>query len=154
MQHKVTLPCSPLVKDYLHRNYGSPIKLTRKSPIGKFFYTLLANPCQRFEKRAGTYDNEVVVLISDDEFTRRSGWKLTKNDIVEINNMITDQVYGLMYVAIEAREDVLGTEFQIKKAIKWFFQYMQFSTDAIHLDTAAKAYYRFREKRDNKLIHS
>lgn len=153
MQHKIALPCSPLVREYLHKNFGNPVRLTRKQPIGKYFYTLLANPCLKREKRVNTYEQSVTVIISHNEF-RHCGWKLTKNDIVEINNMITEQVYGLMYVAIEARQDLVkADEFKIKYAIEWFFKYMNFPPDAVSIETAVKAYYRFREKRDNKEIN-
>lgn len=143
MQVKLQLPCTPLVKHYLESNFGTPAVLTKRSLAGKFFYRLLVKPNQKDNKKYSGYTSTCMVCITPDAL-HRFGCELSLNDIMEFNQFVTKQVYGLMAVTMDVLQETMP-DFNIQKGISFFCSKYDFPHEAMSMDAAIKAYYRYRQ---------
>ena len=144
MNFIVKLPCTPLVEHFLKTQYGTPCRLKGRSGVAKLFYRLLERPSNKKSSMYSGYKNSIDVFITENDF-ERFGCELTRGDIMEFNNMVTDHIYELMSMSIVTQEENIK-ERTIKESIFWWCDYFDFPQEVLSFDAAKKAYYRYRQR--------
>lgn len=103
----VVFPCKPYVKRFLEQNYGCPVDFTKDKILYPDFRSKLEKKNFRYEKRYDSlkftrYTQAVEIRITRDDFYR-SGWELSKTDIVNFNRSIENRVKILMYNVVSSQ---------------------------------------------------
>jgi hypothetical protein len=150
MEIKIEIDVKPVVKAYLERNFGSPVKLTREKPAGKYFYKLLEKQENHKDTEYKQYSQKMVIIVGEDCLFRH-GSVVTPTSLIDFNNYVTDNIYELMYLTIEMQEEMSKERFRIKEAIQYFLDKFSLTEEILSFETAKKAYYRYRERENLKI---
>jgi hypothetical protein len=150
MEIKIEIDVKPVVKAYLERNFGTPVRLTRDKPTGKFFYKLLEKQENHKDTEYKQYSQKVVVIVGEDCLFRH-GSMVTPTSLIDFNNFVTENFYELMYLTIEVQEEMSQDRFRIKEAIQYFLDKFCLTEEILSFETAKKAYYRYRERNNMKI---
>lgn len=142
MVFKVILPCTPLVEHFLKTQYGTPCRLMGRRGVVKLFYRMLERPSNEHSAMYSGYPNKIEIIISESDF-KKFGCELTRGDIMEFNNMVTDHIYELMSMSIVTQEENVKDR-SIKDSIFWWCDYFNFPQEVLSFDAAKKAYYRYK----------
>jgi hypothetical protein len=137
----VTLPCKPVVKQYLINKYGEQCIL----PEGDFIKNMLLVCLQRNTRHQDSkitlqYYTETINLPINFEIFDRYGTELSKTSIRNINSTIEDIIHQRLYQHLEFYRHVAG--YQLKDAIAMFQQLNNFPEDVYPAATITKYYQR------------
>lgn len=137
----VTLPCKPVVKQYLLNNYGATLKM----PDGDFVKLLIESLLQRASHWQDTkinlyrYTDEVKIPITYQVY-EVYGDKLSPTAIRVINRLIEKKIHARLYDFMEFF--VCIANFEQKDAIIMFQQTHGFPEGIYSYDTIKKYYQR------------
>lgn len=143
------LPCKPYVKHYLQNCFGSPIYLRQDSQIGKYFFMLVEDVVQKYDKECKTdYKAIATIKITEDVFLKK-GCVLTKTNIRKFNVFVEDHFKQQVFIILDTVTQI--SEMKIKEAIDYMYDYFDMTESFLALDTVVKAYYREKRTRNTLL---
>lgn len=132
----ITLPCKPLVKQYLVNRYGAPVKFPQNDWFRSLMVRFIQRPDTEREAMASiqyyTDSIELPILIREYD---RFGNCLTKTSIMHLNQSVQDIIEEALYNYLHLYHK--QGQMLLKHAITNFREQYNFpeeaySTDAIH----------------------
>lgn len=136
MQLYVTLPCKPVVKQYIVNRYGNPVKFPQNDWLRSMLVKYLQRPDRHYENKTTLqyYTAQVDLPIMFREYTN-FGNVLSRTSIMHINQTVQDIIEEALYNYLNLYHAQAGI--LLKTAIVMFrnqygFPEESYSTEAIH----------------------
>ena len=158
------IPTKPYLKRYLHYRYPMPYKLSLTDNLGLFVYHLLRRQTTSafHVKIAKQYNVKYTIRIGVKYLEFRQAINLTDHTVVLFNNYVESMLKEELYKELESREvyfeatkdtyTLKTSPFTIKAGILSFLAKYNISESELSYETLKKDYYRFRKKKQKKLL--
>ena len=142
----VTIPCKPLVKQYLHNQYGESIAFPDNDWFKSLFLKFLQHPTRQYENNAQIqyYTATVNLPIRFGDYVRY-GNTLTKTSIMHLNQAVQDDVDELLYIYLTFFH--IKQKMLLKDAIANFRTEYDFPEESYSTEAITKFFQRARKKR-------
>lgn len=141
MQLYITLPCKPVVKQYLVNKYGQQINLPDDDWIKLLIESYLQkNFAEQDSKITLQYYTETVRIPITYKIYELHGDTLTKTSIRAINNRIEDVIHQALYQHMQFYVHIAG--YRIQHAIMMFQDMYHLPEEVYARETITKYYQR------------
>jgi hypothetical protein len=145
----VKVPVKLYIKGFLENEYGQPCPMTRADNIGKHFYKLLEDHNQNHDSRYPGFPCVAELGITE-RVVLDQGSYLTKTNIIEFNNFMTEHIQAKWRDFIDTALR-FKPSMEIKDAIAHFLQEYGLHQDNLPFETIKKDYYRYRCRTNGQL---
>jgi hypothetical protein len=134
------------VKHYLEHCFGSPVYLRQDGVIGKYFFQLVEDANQEYDKECkNEYTSSVTIKITQSVFLRK-GCVLTRTNTRNFNVFVEEYFKSQVYLILDTVNQI--NSMTIREAIDYAYDRFDMSESVFPMDTLVKAYYRERQRRN------
>lgn len=139
----IELPVKPYIRNYLEVNFGKPVKLTRESHVGKFFFLLTESTSRRHDKKYSPYKDRVNIVITENAYLR-NGSLITPTGIMDFNNFMEDLIKIQLFTYIDALRE--SSTINLKSAFERYRDKFEIDESSFSYENIKKTYYRYTRR--------
>lgn len=148
----IEVPCKPIVAQYIHNRYGSPVVFPSGDWLKLLFCSFLGAKLSTGKEKhtLGLYTQKVKIPIELWRFNNQDE-HLSNEAIAAINNRIEDEIHQRLFIIFEHYHATIG--YTIKQTAQKFQELYNFPEEIYSTDNILKQYQRnIREELRKKNI--